>query len=391
MATAALWAGASAAHAGQLSCSWDGDDNWTAVRSWSHCNNRYPNNSGGTTYDVLISSGALRLANAVSVRNLSVNRGASWVLLTDGSTLPVATITGTLTSSGEILLSNRATIRTGGNLTNTGDGGSFDVGVDGTGSTVDIGGVLSNRGTLGIGRSPSAAPAAVTAKGLVNAGTIALDGSDTTAGSLTILGAARNSGLISIRGFSKLAVIGAGGVYAQTGGTTDLVGRLGAPSVQLSGGDLAGTGTITGNLVNAATVAPLDTSKWQPEGLSTLTLDGNYTQTAVGTLSIELAGGTTYGQLRITGTANLAGGLKVWMPQLQKTALSVGDSFTIMRFRSAKGDFNSFTFYAGDLQKQRQCPSSGPHTWHCAQADFEEVFQADALILKVTAVAQTHQ
>src|SRR5207253_6719188 len=78
-----------------------------------------------------------------------------------------------------------------------------------------------------------------------------------------------------------------------------------------SGKTLSGSGTLTVNggtnfsVTNSGTVAP---------GLSPgiLTISGNYTQNAGGSLNIEIGGltvGTQYDQLVVTGNATLAGTL----------------------------------------------------------------------------------
>src|SRR5262249_2704391 len=112
------------------------------------------------------------------------------------------------------------------------------------------------------------------------------------------------------------AVIGAGGrltvsgVYTQTDGTTTLEnGTLVAALVDLKGGYLNGYGTVQGNVQNAALV---HVGTVDATGL--LTIDGNYTQTAAGTLALRIGGplvGAEFDQLQVTGTAKLDGALGV--------------------------------------------------------------------------------
>jgi hypothetical protein len=99
------------------------------------------------------------------------------------------------------------------------------------------------------------------------------------------------------------------GVFTQTAGFTILNGGnvFSSSGLNIQGGTLKGSGTITGNVFNGGTVAP---------GLSpgTLTVAGNYAQTAAGTLAIEINGltaGSQYDQLVVNGTVALAGGLSV--------------------------------------------------------------------------------
>jgi len=69
----------------------------------------------------------------------------------------------------------------------------------------------------------------------------------------------------------------------------------------LAGDSLAGTGTIAGDVINAGTVQP-------GSSLGGLTIEGNYTQTADGTLEADITGtvpGIQYDQLHVIGRATL--------------------------------------------------------------------------------------
>ncbi|WP_171268136.1 autotransporter domain-containing protein [Oceanidesulfovibrio marinus] len=68
-----------------------------------------------------------------------------------------------------------------------------------------------------------------------------------------------------------------------------------------AGGTLGGYGTVAGNVVNSGTVSP-------GGSIGTLTINGDYTQTAGGALFMEL-GTYTQDQLVVTGAANLDGAL----------------------------------------------------------------------------------
>ena len=83
-------------------------------------------------------------------------------------------------------------------------------------------------------------------------------------------------------------------------------------------------------MTNAATVEPGD-----PFG--TLTIQGNYTQTAAGLLLIRIAGPDQYGRLAITGIATLAGTLEVSL--LDNYVPAVGTSFQILTFAEYTGIF----------------------------------------------------
>jgi hypothetical protein len=113
--------------------------------------------------------------------------------------------------------------------------------------------------------------------------------------------------------------------YTQTNGQTILSGGnfdTSGTTWNINGGILKGNGTITGNVQNAANVSP---------GLSpgTITITGNYTQTAAGTLTIEQNGttpGSGFDQLVVTGTVTLAGTIVI----NTQTQPSVTTSYTII-------------------------------------------------------------
>jgi fibronectin-binding autotransporter adhesin len=152
-----------------------------------------------------------------------------------------------------------------------------------------------------------------------------------------------NVGLAGIISGSSLTKIGAGtltlsNANTYTGGTTISGGTLlinsfigsgtgtGAVDV-IVGGALAGNGTAQGNVTNSGTVVP---GNFASAAGSKLTVGGNYTQNANGTLAIALdfAGGNATDQLMIGGNAALAGVLNV--TGLNTASAQLGESFQIL-------------------------------------------------------------
>ena len=73
-----------------------------------------------------------------------------------------------------------------------------------------------------------------------------------------------------------------------------------------------------------------------------ITVDGDYTQTADGILTLELAGitpTTLYDQLAITGNALLDGTLNVSL--IDPFVPVAGDSFTVLTYLSRTGTFDA--------------------------------------------------
>jgi hypothetical protein len=110
--------------------------------------------------------------------------------------------------------------------------------------------------------------------------------------------------------------------------------------VNIQGGSLAGTGTVNGNVTNAGEVSP------GGDGTAgVLTINGSYTQTDTGLLTIDLGGttaGTQYDQLKVTGAASLGGTLTVDL--INGFSPAAGNSFQVLTFASRTGDFAAENF-----------------------------------------------
>ncbi len=122
--------------------------------------------------------------------------------------------------------------------------------------------------------------------------------------------------------------------FTQTAGATVLNGGniQSAQPLDIQGGQLAGVGTITANVTSGGTVSP---------GTSTgiLNISGNYTQNAAGELDIAIGGADPAGQfdqLRITGSATLAGRLRLTL--VNDYSPAPGTTFTIVTFASRSGE-----------------------------------------------------
>jgi len=124
--------------------------------------------------------------------------------------------------------------------------------------------------------------------------------------------------------------------YTQTAGVTRLTGGAftSTTNINIQGGALAGSGTVTGPVIVSGTgaLAP---------GLSagTLALAGAYTQQGPnGAFNVEIGGttpGTQFDRVNVTGAASLAGVLNVSL--INGFIPASGDSFTIMTYPSHTG------------------------------------------------------
>jgi hypothetical protein len=127
-----------------------------------------------------------------------------------------------------------------------------------------------------------------------------------------------------------------GGGYTQSAGTLSLSGGnivVTGAMLNIQGGSLSGTGKITGPVTNAG-VINLGASP------GTLTIIGNYTQGASGTLNVEVGGlavGSQFDQLSVSGQLVLAGTLNVTL--INGFAPNSGDRFPIVTGGSRSGQF----------------------------------------------------
>jgi len=132
--------------------------------------------------------------------------------------------------------------------------------------------------------------------------------------------------------------------FVDTSGTAFAVApgeTLTAPNGMALGADdsLSGEGTVDGDVSNGGVVSPGSSP-------GTLSIAGDYTQTAGGECVIEL-GGTAPGQfdvLAVTGTAQLAGRLTI---QLDTFTPALADEFLVMTYASRIGEFDDVVPPAG--------------------------------------------
>ena len=151
--------------------------------------------------------------------------------------------------------------------------------------------------------------------------------SDVTA---TINATLAGAGGITKEGVGTLILNGANtylGTTAIDAGSLIVDGSIAsAQALVNAGGLLGGGGIIGGDLTNGGIVSP----GHSPGSLGTLTVNGNYTQTANGTLRIEIAG-TAPGQfdlLAVGGHASLAGTLQ--LIRLGNFQFQVGDKLSFL-------------------------------------------------------------
>jgi outer membrane autotransporter protein len=283
-------------------------------------------------------SGTLNVSNEGAVAldagsDSSVDNSGS--IRSDGVAIDLGTRS-TLINSGTITGNGTSAVNSGSEVTIDNSG---TITGDGTGVILGSGSTLTNTGTItgndGFGIIANGA-VSIDNAGSVNGGStgaIELNGGNNT---LTLRTGSDIQGQISslpaggtgdqlileetgsendaFSGFASLLMRGSdwtlsGPVEADStlieSGTLTINNSLNSPlGIDLSGGGLSGTGTITGNVSNSAGII----AAGDPAG--TLFLNGNYVQGVDGTFRVN-SSNTNIGLLQVSGTADLAGELIV--------------------------------------------------------------------------------
>lgn len=124
--------------------------------------------------------------------------------------------------------------------------------------------------------------------------------------------------------------------YTQTSGTTWLAGGgvSAATPLDIQGGSVTGSGDLAASLKNGGLFSP-------GQSIGQVNILGDYTQTATGTLRIELAGRDPgqYDQVAVSGVASLAGMIEVALTNGFKPV--AGDTFPVLTCASRSGTFAS--------------------------------------------------
>ena len=269
---------------------------------------------------LLLTSGSLEMRNGATGTIASISFTNPNSVILDGATTTLA-----VTGSGQVLEDGGTiTVRAGAAIAyeNAADFklyGSDTAGaflVTGAGSRATFAGGLANAS----GASASATFTVADGASASFGGSISLTGTH----ALSFTGAGSS---VSVAG--DLTLGGGGNTLSITDGATLSVGgtlSIGvADTLTLSGGATLVADDVAGNLTNTSgTLSPAD-------GATAAAIDGNYVQSATGTLLIEIggaSGGGGHDVLAVDGTVNLAGTVKVTL--LNGFEPTLGQSFIVL-------------------------------------------------------------
>jgi uncharacterized protein with beta-barrel porin domain len=290
--------------------------------------------SAGTAHSAVFGEGQISVSNAgtISGTDTGVNLAAGGSITNTGFITGkggagvTTTIGGTSTivNSGTISSVNASAINfqtnTNGSVTNnpggvlTGASGHSAI-LAGTGNiTVSNQGTINGPINLGSGTNMVTLFTVGKINGALNLGSnsassLILDGSGQQSINEAVTGTITNSGSLTKQGAGTWILdeeLSAPVSTKVLAGILVVNSTLNTPVLNVEGGGtLVGSGTIIGNLTNSGNLSP-----GNPSG--TLTVDGNYTQSASGTLSIGVAGlaPNQHGLLAVTGHASVSGTLQ---------------------------------------------------------------------------------
>ena len=131
-------------------------------------------------------------------------------------------------------------------------------------------------------------------------------------------------------------------VYFQGDGTTDVASgatlQVDVGLLEIAAGVLSGGGSITGSVHNAEGTVAAGNS------IGSLSISGDYRQSALGTLAIEIdqdgTPGTDFDQLSVGGNLSLAGNLDIVVNDPLGTPVTSGETFEIIDYAGTlSGDF----------------------------------------------------
>jgi hypothetical protein len=314
---------------------------WTGAVSgdWAVPGNWTPNGVPGALDSATVAMGSPVISGPVSVVNFTFSggtmsgaselnvRGAfNWT----GGTWAGGDLYVSTGASGNIGSGTAALVWSGGKFSNYGATTIASLGLNVNQGTI-VNAVKDSVLTLNAGFTDpdgSVTPTSASNLGSIikqGTGTFGFDGGIPLANQGTIRATA---GTLRLSGFSQTG----DGLVELLGGAIDSTGPL-----SLNGGQLAGAGTITGDV--SATGATIYVGGKNAPGI--LTVTGNFSIGSAGRLVIDLAGptpGTGYDQLSVSGSATLGGTVEsVLLPALNLqgataftfiNAASIGNTFT---------------------------------------------------------------
>jgi autotransporter-associated beta strand protein len=290
----------------------------------------FANTSAGNaqiTNNVTDDESGIFFNNSATAANATITNNSGIINFSGQATAGTATL---INNGGTIIFEQNSNVTTIGTPTIVSNSGTIDFSnlsdktltlnsLSGTGGTINIGDNLlqvgaGNTNTVFDGNIISAILPNTDvgdAFSKVGSGSLTLNGSNTFTGGATVAG-----GTLVIGDSSHTSASLTGDVVIQSAGT------------------LEGYGTINGNVTNAGTISPGDSSIAE-----NLTINGNYTQSAGGVYLAQIDAQGDSDHLTINGTANLNGNGTVNLTAFNNQ-VTVGQTYTFLTAQNINGRFS---------------------------------------------------
>jgi hypothetical protein len=290
-----------------------------------------PNLAGSTINITNVAENSLNFSNSGTI-NVTTSNGylANYNTLTNNSG-------GRLYLGLGGIVSNLGTLNNNSGATTT----VISTSILATDGTLNNSGRFENYGgELRIGIGPSAVLNNNTGGVLDNTSNILINGilNNNVGATLNSSGSLYNYTILNNSGtLTNQGSISGGGTYTQTAGQTVNNGSMSQNSVQIKGGALSGYGVINApvTLGSGAILTPGSSA-------GTLTINGSYTQNALGTLQVELLNNSVggYDRLVVSGLVTLDGAINLSL--LDGYTINDLDTFSILHYGSKSGAFTNW-------------------------------------------------
>ena len=211
---------------------------------------------------------------------------------------------------------------TGGTL-NTSDFTNFaTLAMNGSNGLVSLTGNFNNSGTVGLSGSGDT----LTANGFTNTGNVAVGANETL---IATTGYTQSNGSTNVAGQLKT------NSFQHNGGITTVGtgGKISASTFNVAGGDVQGTGAITGAVsMSGGRITPGSFTTQTP---GTLTINGSFQQS--GGIFDELIKSGSNGLLTVNGSVALKGSAMLDLTLLNGFTPTIGQSFDILNYFPGSG------------------------------------------------------
>jgi len=312
----------------------------------------------------LTGNGNVSIGSTATLRLLNANHTFGGVISGAGD---LQVTNGTLNLTGANTYTGKTQIDGSGTIKLTGGGAISSSMVVGTNGVFDVSSVTSSTTVKTLGGDGTVILGSKTLT--LTAGSGTFDGvfSSDPGAKLVVSGSGTNPLLITNSNAGNV-----GTLHVSPTGYVEVLGTIGGLGTVEAGGILAGTGTLTGHVVNDGTFRPGRAANGAPDGFL---VEGNFTQGGTGLLNFAVAPlnppsiiGVDFinSMLDVSGAVSIAGTLG--LDFLAGYTPTIGDLYPLINFTSSfTGDFSNFMYNNTTCNLVAVVPQ---RTWDCGNPNW---------------------